>query len=632
MDSGESFLKKLETDLETGNTLPDDRRGILHSPKMKPVRTDWETASAAPAPDPFMLTLKKRDQQKSLFKKLFIASCAFAVVAGGFFAYSLFTGKARLTGENVDVIVTSKTFADSGEEVNVKVSIANKNSVPMEFSKLSFSYPLGTARDANAVKEVSRDLGTIGAGETRDETFTFSLFGEQGTEKNFAAMVEYRLQGSNAIFETNGGTKLTLRSSIANLVISAPDALLPGQNLPIQLTVSGNTASTVKNALLIAKYPDECNYMSSDVPTTLDNQIWYLGDLEAGIKKEINVVLSCSGLTNIEKNIEFTLGNQSPTNERLVDSVYTSGSHLVKLSAAFLATTIYVNGKQFDGTVALPPNRESSIEIDWRSTVDTTITAPSIRLALSGSAYDASKVRVSTGYFDTNNDTVLWTGNESADLKTVEPGQSGRVGFIITPKSGLSATATLDLGVTVNGILDGGITQSLVNASVAKIPLTTDFQLVPKILYHSGPLSNTGPIPLQTGKETTYTIVWQLSNSTNEVSNAIVKTTLPTGITWKNVVAPVSDASNIVYNTVSREIVWNAGQVPVGQNKKSIAFKIGIIPVKSQIGTVMDITGNLLITGTDSVTKTTLSQSKRPLNTRLVGDTSTVGSDGKVAK
>ena len=28
MDSGESFLKKLETDLETGNTLPDDRRGI----------------------------------------------------------------------------------------------------------------------------------------------------------------------------------------------------------------------------------------------------------------------------------------------------------------------------------------------------------------------------------------------------------------------------------------------------------------------------------------------------------------------------------------------------------------------------------------------------------------------------
>ena len=54
--------------------------------------------------------------------------------------------------------------------------------------------------------------------------------------------------------------------------------------------------------------------------------------------------------------------------------------------------------------------------------------------------------------------------------------------------------------------------------------------------------------------------------------------------------------------------------------------------MKSQIGTVMDITGNLLITGTDSVTKTTLSQSKRPLNTRLVGDTSTVGSDGKVAK
>jgi hypothetical protein len=58
----------------------------------------------------------KRVQQKSLFKKMFIGACVFALIAVGAFAFSLFTGRARLTGENVVVSVQTKTFADSGDK------------------------------------------------------------------------------------------------------------------------------------------------------------------------------------------------------------------------------------------------------------------------------------------------------------------------------------------------------------------------------------------------------------------------------------------------------------------------------------------------------------------------------------
>ena len=170
MDSNESLLKKLDNDLTTGRTTGDGTRGMLHQEKLPPVVDDWD----APKPEDFTdeVIVKKRTTQKNFFKKLFIGSIIFVFISAGFFAFSLFTGRARLTGENVGVTVSAKTFADSGEEVNVKVSITNQNAVPMELAKLIFSYPLGTVRDPNAAKETTRELGTIAPGETRDELFS----------------------------------------------------------------------------------------------------------------------------------------------------------------------------------------------------------------------------------------------------------------------------------------------------------------------------------------------------------------------------------------------------------------------------------------------------------------------------
>src|SRR5690606_36507934 len=99
-----------------------------------------------------------------------------------------------------------------------------------------------------------------------------------------------------------------------------------------------------------------------------------------------------------------------------------------------------------------------------------------------------------------------------------------------------------------------------------KVPISTDAQFVTEVLHYSSPITNTGPMPPQVGQETTYTIRWNISNSTNVLNNATVRTVLPTGIVWKDVVVPQSERSLMQYNTVTREIVWNAGTIPVGQN------------------------------------------------------------------
>ena len=628
MDSNESLLKKLDNDLTAGRGVSDTNRGILHRDKVKPIADDWTEPEPEVHHDD--LIHQKRTVQKSYFKKIFIGSCVFAIISAGLFVFSLFTGRARLSGENIQLTVTSTTFADSGEEVNATVAIVNQNPVAMEFTKLVFKYPLGSTRDPNALKEITRDLGTIGAGETRNEVFPMQLFGEQGNEKDFSAMVEYRLAGSNAIFEKSGGAKLTLRSSIATLLVNAAPTMLSGQELPIKLTISGNASSVVKNAMVVGEFPEGCSFVSSDPAPTLDKNVWYLGDLPVSSQKEINLIIQCSDVLNVEKNIRFTVGAQDETNERKIASVYTSATHLLKLSSPFIATTFSVDGAPVGQKVSFPQNQETTIILDWKNNLDVSISDAQIKLKVSGDAYDSKKLYAGNAYFDSAIDTLIWTSNEAPELKLVEPGATGKFRFSLVPRSGVEKTTDIQFATSALGIISGGTEQTLVNSSKITIPVSTDLQLITKTLYHSGLLKNTGPMPIQVGKKTTFTLVWQLSNTSNPVSDTVVKTILPTGISWENAVAPSTDRSLITYNTVTREIVWSPGMVGVGKEAKTISFNVGITPTAGQAGSVPTLTRDLFLTSNDSVTQTPIYQKKRFMETRLVGDTSTVGEDGKV--
>lgn len=628
MDSNESLLKKLDNDLTAGRGVSDTNRGILHRDKLKPVAENW----TEPVPEAHHddLINQKRTVQKSYFKKIFIGSCVFAVISAGLFMFSLFTGRARLSGENVQLTVTSTTFADSGEEVNATVTVTNQNPTAMEFTKLVFKYPLGNTRDPNALKEITRDLGTIGAGETRNEVFPLQLFGEQGNEKDLSAMVEFRLSGSNAIFEKTGGAKLTLRSSIATLLVNASGSTLSGQELPIKLTVSGNASNVVKDTLVLAEYPDGCDFVSSDPAPTLDKNVWYLGDLPISSQKEINLIAQCNGVTNSEKNIRFTVGAQDKANERKIASVYTSATHLVKLTLPFIATDFSVEGAPEGQKVSFPQNQLSAVILEWKNTLDVAVSDAQITLKISGDAFDPTRLQSGNAYSDSATDTLVWTSNEAPELKFIEPGATGTFRFNLTPRAGLDKTSDIQFATSASGIISGGTAKTLVDSSTIRIPVSTDLQLIAKTLYHSGPLKNTGPMPMQVGKKTTFTLVWQLSNTTNPVSDVVVKTILPTGVNWENAVAPSTDRSLISYNTVTREIVWNAGSVGVGQNAKSISFTVSITPVANQLGSVPPLTRDMYLTGVDSVIQAPIYEKKRFMETRLVADTSNVGEDGKV--
>lgn len=187
------------------------------------------------------------------------------------------------------------------------------------------------------------------------------------------------------------------------------------------------------------------------------------------------------------------------------------------------------------------------------------------------------------------------------------------------------------MSVSLSGYAAGGTKQAAIDIAQASVVLNSDLGLISNTLHYSGPIVNSGSMPPTHDKLTTYTISWQITNARNRVTGATVQTTLPTNVTWKNVVAPSSQSANLVYNSVTRTLQWNAGDIANGtQAGPSVSFQVSITPSSTQVGSPADLTGPITVAGHDAFTNQDLSISKRQATTVLLNDTSSIGADGRV--
>ena len=155
-----------------------------------------------------------------------------------------------------------------------------------------------------------------------------------------------------------------------------------------------------------------------------------------------------------------------------------------------------------------------------------------------------------------------------------------------------------------------------------------------RTIHYSGPIQNTGAMPPKVNTETTYTLEWQLTNSRNRVTGVKVSTILPTYVVWKNVMVPTSEQSRVIYNEVTRELVWNVGEIPAGTGTnlppKILSMKVGITPSVTQKGSVPNLTDIMTVTGLDTFTNKTIELTRRALDMEISNDGFAPGYDGLV--
>jgi hypothetical protein len=124
------------------------------------------------------------------------------------------------------------------------------------------------------------------------------------------------------------------------------------------------------------------------------------------------------------------------------------------------------------------------------------------------------------------------------ELADLAPGEEKTFNFKVTPLpySKVSSGAKPEINIALNAegerVLDSGSVENVSSNQNRKIVLGTDINIYSKVVRSQGNIENTGPIPPKAEVPTTYTVIWGISNSFNQVSGIEVRAGLPSYVKW----------------------------------------------------------------------------------------------------
>jgi hypothetical protein len=243
------------------------------------------------------------------------------------------------------------------------------------------------------------------------------------------------------------------------------------------------------------------------------------------------------------------------------------------------------------------------------------------------------------GGVDSTTGKITWTGSQVDALKVLAPGAGGQITFTIPVKEKIDVKSVSDKNFSILAVAsmdspdiptpEGANKQIASNA--VNIKLNSKLLMSLKGYFNDADIQNTGPLPLKVGQETTFTMHLDLSNISNDITDAQVVMNLTPGVKWKN--NYLSKNESVTYDDRNNLLTWNIGSLPAGigilTDPKSLIFQIGVDPSQTDVGNFAPLITSTTFAATDAFTKHNLTLKLDAKNSNLTEDIS-VGDIGKV--
>jgi len=597
------------------------REGILHQVKHK-VLGEWHDRPSGGIKEEDNMNYKFKKPPMSIFKKFFIISAIFFVVAIGFALIKFSSNDVSVSNDKINIAVIGNSFVKGGDELPLQIEITNNNNANLELAYLVVEYPKGAEDDATEIVRLPRDsIGTIKPRESVIRNIEVKLFGEEKSIRNIKVRLEYHPEGSNAIFTKDKYYPVTISLAPLSLDIEAPTGTTSNQQISFSITATLNTSLGAENPILQVSYPNNFIFNSATPAPFLGDSIWDLSSLSITNPVTIEIKGQLVGQDGDEQVFHVYAGTTNGADRSVINVVYNSILQKVLITKPFLDARILVNGQ--DKTEYVVSGGETvNAEITWVNNLPTRITDGQIIASLSGNVFDESTVNSSNGFYDSMNNQIIWDRNSVSQLSEINPGESGTVSFSFEPSSlvGLSNVVKnpqIFIKVSIKGRepLLGSTYNEINNFTEKIIKVSSDFQIASSANYYSGSM------PPKAETETSYVVTWTLSNSANTINQAQARSSLPIYVKWAGLSSEQNN--NLTYNEVTREVIWNIGSVLPNtgiDSNREVSFIVNIKPSLSQVGSVPQLMKEIYISGTDSFTNTLIKNTRGSITTSLTND------------
>lgn len=580
-------------------------------------------------------------QKKGGFVKwLFILSIIFFIGALSFFGFMFLRGEQTISSGNIDIQVVAPTRIGSGEETAIDIVVRNDNNVDIRLSEIIVEYPKGTKSSVDRSTDLPRerlDIGDIKKGETVRRTVRPVVFGEEGAVVAMDIALQYRLEGSQSVFEKEIVYEVPIGTSPVVIKVESQKEINAGQDIPLTVTIESNSDDVVKNLLLFAEFPSGFEVRSTEPKTVPEKNIWRLGDIEALGKRTVKVVGRVYGNQNEEKFFRFSLGSESSKESLRAESLFAKTEKSVLVKRPFIATTLSF-GSGGESATNATPGKNISFGLEVENNLDVPILDGEVTMSVRGSMVNKGELSSDKGFYRSSTNIISWTKFEEERLAIVGPGEkvnlrvNGELFGAFSKEASGRKNESIEVDITVKGkrISEDNVPEEIVSTVTKKIPIDTEITMSSKIVHNGGSIVNNGDIPPRVDKETEYTVTWNVTNSLNDIQNAKIVAVLPSYVTWKNAIYPTTE--KVTYNNETREVVWDMSKIMAGGgingSFKQVSFKIGFTPSLSQVGSSPVLLRLATFSGRDTFTGTEIKVTNRELTTVLIGDPNyTFGND-----
>jgi len=570
----------------------------------------------------------------SFFKKIFFGSLFIFLLALIFAGFMWWQGKRTVSGDRIEISVVGSSFTEGGEGLPLEVEIQNKNSAALELVDLVVEYAK-SGIDGNSKESTRTSVGNIGGGKRVTVPISVTLYGEEGSVQPIELRLEYRIAGSNSVFVKNFKHSITLSSSPISLFVDAPSSVPPNQEITLDITLKHDADNVARAVGVQVEYPFGFQFTSASVEPIKGNNVFSLGDLAKGAERHVEIHGTMFGEIGEDRAFRVYAGAIDSANETTLGVIYATFVHTLTLKKPFLEAVLSYENKTSSEFI-VQPGKKITATVQWSNNLPIKMNNVELHVTLSGVAFNpGSVVPQDYGFFDSETNTIIWSGDTYKNISSVEPGEKGQVRFTFTPLTQTESSTIENPSVVASVSIKGN--QSTTNSTPEEIStieqkmfkVITDLRLSGRSLFHTGSLSNVGSLPPVVGQSTSYTIVWSITNTTNQATDTIVKATLPIYMQWGSATYPTTE--NITYNTSTREILWQPGNISphTGGNSspKEVSFSIILNPSASQVGKSPIILNNATLTSRDNFTGALLQSSWPALTTKLTSDNPAISSE-----
>ena len=555
-----------------------------------------------------------------LLKWLVLLALLLAIVS----FLSFWFGSPSFSESGVKLGIEGPAQVSVGDEVVYKLKYSNTTKLDLNNMTFKFTYSDDSVvlKDGIVTKEFSETftIDQLSPGQSAEKEFRAFLVGDRGNIKTVKAELSYGAGGLKTVFEKNISLSTTIIGLPISLTLSAPPNSVPGQAVNYVLDYRNESNNDIYDLRFEFDYPDGFSVQKITPSPNTGNYVWIIPILKKNNGGRISITGFLNGKEGETKNVSVALKRKIGDQYVNYEKAETSSV----IANPLLGVGVSVNDSSDYSAFA---GDDLNYTIKYSNNSNYNLIGVNLVIKLEGEMYDISNLDTKGGYYDDSSGTILWNASTVSDFANLVPNKRGQVSFRIKLKSNIpsGATGSKNLFVRTSTRLSTPNVPSGVGGDeiFAESNLVTKISTQPTlkqtIYYNDLAFGSSGPFPPEVGKETLFTIHWQITNSGNDMSGVKIIGILPTGVNWKNIVSVGSGQPEPTFNTNTSEVIWNLGVLPQGVGvtgaKYEASFQIIIKPSTNQKGSAVPLIKDSKLSGVDTFTKQSIIVPTRDIST-----------------